>query len=258
MKMKLIVILMSSACSFSIFAADIHQGEQALSHASRMSSAAESRVNAAASSYGSGSPSSWSDASESAAREQTNANAQMRGAISTLANATATQRGPIASPQVQHPQATPTINAPQAVPHKTPSYSVPTKVAQLTPQIAPTKQPQITGATYRSYVTQLQVATINVAASSLKPNTPVNVTVNGVTHTVPASTLAPSTQVSVPHVPAFVNVTNSNTHDKAAQHSGHTNHNRGSDNAHSHAFGGHGYGADNSRSEGFGGHSHFH
>lgn len=136
---------------------------------------------------------------------------------------------------------------PQATPHKTPSYSVPTPTAQLTPQIAPneqltpsysvptvkqqltpqavpTKQPQITGASYRAYINQLEQAqTINVAVSSLKPSTLVNVTVNGITKTTTAGVIAavnPSVQVAVPHVPAFqVNTGKGSKNDKASSHS---------------------------------------
>ncbi len=45
--------------------------------------------------------------------------------------------------------------------------------------------------------------TINVAASTLTPSTPVSVTVNGVTQTVAASTLAPSVQVTVPQTVSY-------------------------------------------------------
>ncbi|NWA64118.1 hypothetical protein HX773_24790 [Pantoea sp. B9002] len=63
-------------------------------------------------------------------------------------------------------------------------------------------------------------ATINVAASSLKPSTPISVTVNGVTKTVAASTLAPSTQVAVPHIPAFErNPGKGSSNDQGASHS---------------------------------------
>lgn len=45
--------------------------------------------------------------------------------------------------------------------------------------------------------------TINVAASTLTPSTPVSVTVNGVIQTVAASTLAPSVQVAVPQTVSY-------------------------------------------------------
>jgi len=133
----------------------------------------------------------------------------------------------------------------------------------------PTGKP-VTGGMPSSVQTQMQgiqasltaakyaAATINVAASSLQPTTQVNVTLAGVTKTLPASVLAPDVQVAVPHIPALIHEGRGNgvSHDKATGRV--SGDNRGSDNAHSHAFGGHGYGADNSRSEGFGGHSHFH
>lgn len=247
-KIKIIVMMMAAVCSFSSMAETVAQGEEAVSHAGRMMDAANARVDAAASSYGTGTPDSWANASDSAAREQANAHAQMNGAISTLASSVAIQAGPMATPQ-KTPQATPTINTPQAVPtlQRTPSYSVPTPTAQLTPQIAPTKQltpsysvptvkqqltpqdlptkqPQITGASYRAYINQLEQAqTINVAVSSLKPSTLVNVTVNGITKTTTAGVIAavnPSVQVAVPHVPAFqVNTGKGSKNDKASSHS---------------------------------------
>jgi hypothetical protein len=61
---------------------------------------------------------------------------------------------------------------------------------------------------------------INVSISSLKPSTPISVTVNGVTKTVAASTLAPSTQVAVPHIPAFErNPGKGSSNDQGASHS---------------------------------------
>ncbi|MBP2156689.1 hypothetical protein [Erwinia rhapontici] len=279
MKVTLIVVAVM-AVGGVVHAADVAQAEEAVSHAERGYSTAQGSYRNAALYSGSG----VNGSHEESAMKQAATNRAQAYADLNAAKVQASRPAPTATPSVSPTatlQATPIIHAPQAVPQKTPSHSVPNKVAQLTPQIAPTKQltpsysvtpvkaqltpqiapskkPQITGATYRSYVSQLQVATINVAASSLKPTTPVNVTVNGVTQTVAASILAPSTQVAVPHIPAFIHETTGNAHDQTSQRSGRNNDNRGNDNAHSHAFGGHGYGADNSRSEGFGGHSHFH
>lgn len=121
-----------------------------------------------------------------------------------------------------------------------------------------TVQTQMQGIQATLTTTKYAAATINVAASSLQPTTQVNVTLAGVTKTVPASVLPPDVQVAIPHIPALIHESRGNgvSHDKATGRV--SGDNRGSDNAHSHAFGGHGYGADNSRSEGFGGHSHFH
>ncbi|EDL8063749.1 hypothetical protein CTA21_16485 [Salmonella enterica] len=102
--------------------------------------------------------------------------------------------------------------------------------------------------------TPSQTGSINVSASSLAPSTPVSV--DGKVTT--AGALAPETQVAVPHSPALIASHNGGNHDRARSESRSGSNGRGSDNAHSHAFGGHGYGHDNSRSEGFGGHSHFH
>lgn len=78
----------------------------------------------------------------------------------------------------------------------------------------------VSGTSYRSYVNQLQQsATINVAASSLKPDAKVNVTVSGITSTVTASSLAPTTQVSIQHVPAFErNPGKGSSNDQGASH----------------------------------------
>ena len=112
-------------------------------------------------------------------------------------------------------------------------------------------------------VNNVASGSINVAASSLHPDTPVSVSFNGITQTTTAGELAaqnPTIQVAVPHVQAIINSPIvKGGQDRNGKHSGTMGHDgRGQDNAHSHAFGGHGYGADNSRSEGFGGHSHFH
>lgn len=106
-----------------------------------------------------------------------------------------------------------------------------------------------------------QVDSINVSVNSLKPDTQVNVTVEGKTFTTTAGAIAkvdPQAQISVPHMPVLVRTQyNGANHGNNGARKGESN-GRGADNAHSHAFGGHGYGHDNSRSEGFGGHSHFH
>lgn len=167
---------------------------------------------------------------------------------------------------------------PNAVP--TPiSQSIPTvqAVPQAMPQAVPNKVPQITGASYRAAVTAMQVAqmrqfaavptkptnsVINVAVSTVAPNTTVTATIDGkpVTTTAGAiAAVAPTTQITMPIDSVF----SAPARKGGADHNGHNGGNvghdsRGSDNAHSHAFGGHGYGHDNSKSEGFGGHSHFH
>lgn len=75
-------------------------------------------------------------------------------------------------------------------------------------QSALAASPAVNAASYRLGIEQQQqksmgVASINVAVSSLQPKTPISVTVNGITKIVAASTLAPTTQVAVPHIPAF-------------------------------------------------------
>lgn len=83
-------------------------------------------------------------------------------------------------------------------------------------------------------------ATINVAANSLKPDTRVQVTdQTGHKSVVKASTLTPSTQVSVPFHSAFQHVgKGGNSHEKSTSHVDHGT-GTGADNAHDHAFGGH-------------------
>ncbi|MBA8863366.1 hypothetical protein FHW11_000452 [Pantoea agglomerans] len=253
--------IVSAILPASAFAATVAQGQEAVSHAGRMMDAANSRMQSAhdaAVAMGGqlGSDGTYAGGMESgrqtmnqAATQRANAQAQMNGAISTLANAVATQAGPMATPSVNPNavlQATPTIHAPQAVPTKTPTYSVPTvQIKQLTPQRTPSKQPQITGASYRAYVNQLQAEnpaqSINVAASSLKPSTPVNVTVNGVTQTTTAGAIAavnPAEQIAVPHVAAFqrtaVKGGSSNDHSHSSHVQGDNN---GGSNSHANAMG---------------------
>lgn len=83
-------------------------------------------------------------------------------------------------------------------------------------------------------------ATINVSANSLKPDTKVQITdATGHKSVVKASTLTPSTQVSIPFHSAFQHaVKGGNSHDAAASHADHGT-GTGADNAHDHAFGGH-------------------
>lgn len=83
-------------------------------------------------------------------------------------------------------------------------------------------------------------ATINVAANSLKPDTNVQVTdTAGHKSVVKASTLTPSTQVSIPFHSAFQHaVKGGKSHDTASSHVEHGT-GAGADNEHDHAFGGH-------------------
>lgn len=79
-------------------------------------------------------------------------------------------------------------------------------------------------------------ASINVSAASLKPSTPVSVTENGVTSITTAGAIAakaPETQISVPHVPAFVRQQHTgHSHDKGSHNQGAIGHQgRGSENA---------------------------
>lgn len=83
-------------------------------------------------------------------------------------------------------------------------------------------------------------ATINVAANTLKPDTQVQITdTAGHKSVVKASTLTPSTQVSIPFHSAFQHAkkggNNRNTASSQSEHGTGT----GADNAHDHAFGGH-------------------
>lgn len=78
------------------------------------------------------------------------------------------------------------------------------------------------------------VSSINVSVSSLKPNTPVSVTVNGVTSVTTAGVIAgidPTVQISVPHVPAIIKHAGNGGKSKGSHGSMHG----GSDNAHDHA-----------------------
>lgn len=83
-------------------------------------------------------------------------------------------------------------------------------------------------------------ATINVAANSLKPDTNVQVTdTAGHKSVVKASTLTPSTQVSIPFHSAFQHtVKGGKSHETASSHVEHGT-GAGADNEHDHAFGGH-------------------
>lgn len=125
------------------------------------------------------------------------------------------------------------------------------------------KTPSITGASYRAAVTALQsqaitstpkqtkapsvsptqpMSTINVSITSLKPSTPVQATVNGVTSVTTAGELAkldPSIQVAVPHVPAIIQHTGGNHAEKGSHSSMHGGSGAGGDNAHDHATGSH-------------------
>lgn len=59
---------------------------------------------------------------------------------------------------------------------------------------------------YSGTSTRPGYGSINVAVSSLRPNTPINVSVNGVVHTTTAAELTkvdPNTQIAVAHVAAF-------------------------------------------------------
>jgi len=83
--------------------------------------------------------------------------------------------------------------------------------------------------------------TINVAAGSLKPDTPVSVTINGQTAITTASALAPALQIAVPYVSAFQRtVAKGGIAGKSEHTHAHSGDNNGSSNAHSNAFGGHG------------------
>ena len=84
-------------------------------------------------------------------------------------------------------------------------------------------------------------ATINVAANTLKPDTRILVTdrTTGRKSVVKASTLTPSTQISVPFHDVFQHsVKGGNSHENAVSHGDHGT-GTGADNAHDHAFGGH-------------------
>jgi hypothetical protein len=173
-------------------------------------------------------------------------------------------------PSLQQPPKTP-AKVPQAIPTSVPQVkqNVPPLPNSLRTQLTP----QITGTSYRAAVVALQQKTtgpavpksnntINVAVSTLKPNTPVSVHVNG--HVIKTTAgevtkVNPQTQVAVSFRSAFsLGTPQGNVHDDGKNNGVIGHDGRGSENAHSHAFGGHGYGANNTRSEGFGGASHFH
>lgn len=111
----------------------------------------------------------------------------------------------------------------------TATYSEPARVISYS---GPSTRPN-TGATITG-------ATINVAANTLKPDAQVQITdTAGHKSVVKASTLTPSTQVSIPFHSAFQHVkkggNNRNTASSQSEHGTGT----GADNAHDHAFGGH-------------------
>ena len=100
-------------------------------------------------------------------------------------------------------------------------------------------------------------STINVDASQLAANTPVQVG-DVITTAGAIAATSPTAQISVPMESVFSTPSrsNHNNRERSVDHQEHQG--RGADNEHSHAFGGHGYGHDNSKSEGFGGHAQFH
>jgi hypothetical protein len=208
MKMKTTIKLITiviAAVSFNA-AADQAQAQEAVSHASRMLSAAEARVNDAQKAYNDAAYQQGSGVNGSAAEVNLNraasdraaAQAQMNGAISTLANAVAT--GPVQGP---------VVNA----------------------------------TSYRLGITQRQqkaISSINVAASSLNPSTQITATINGVTQTTTAGDLAPTTQVAIPHIAAFEREgLKGGVNGKASHNVSHgSSDNNGQANAHASAFGG--------------------
>ncbi len=162
------------------------------------------------------------------------------------------QAVPQTTPQIQ--QQTPVAqlqpSVPQAVPQTTPQIQQHTPIAQLqplVPQAVPQSVPQRTPTRINVYMTVLQktpvapvavnqrMPTINVAASTLNPSTQVSVTINGVTQVTTAAQLAatiPGVQVAVPYVSAFQISHTGNRHDKAGHNKSSIGHQgRGAENA---------------------------
>ncbi|WP_312759660.1 hypothetical protein [Pantoea brenneri] len=98
--------------------------------------------------------------------------------------------------------------------------------------------------------TAVAPASINVSAATLHPDTPVSVSINGVTHATTAGALAaidPAIQVSVPHIAAFQRTTIKGGRDNHSQGGSHVQgDNNGNSNAHAHAMGARGQGGQRS------------
>lgn len=157
---------------------------------------------------------------------------------------------------------TPTPNAPKMVAAPTAPLSS-TTVANTTSPAA--LQAALTAAKMASSAAPVGSApatapansNMNLAASQVAPNTPVQV--GNVSTTAGAiAAIDPNAQISMPINSVFSAAPRSNHNDRSNGSRSEGHNGRGAENAHSSAFGGHGYGHDNSKSEGFGGHSHFH
>lgn len=245
MRKSIIAIVVAVASLSSVAHADMSQAQQAVSHASRMQSAAEARVSDARANAGMGgmpghlSGKAGMDADRSnmnnAARERADAYAQSRAADSQMQAAIAEQGNALAKANVQ----------------RTRQQVVAGGVSYVNAQIAAQNEQKaaaynVTGESYRLAETQRQqktmgVATssINVSAGSLPGDTQVT---DSTGKTVAASTLTPSVQVAVPHIAAIISQPEvKGGHDNGHDHSSHSyNDNNGGSNAHSSAMGGRG------------------
>ncbi|MEN4602741.1 hypothetical protein ABEG90_09030 [Pantoea agglomerans] len=127
------------------------------------------------------------------------------------------------------------------------------------PTGSPVAQGPVVNATaYRAGITQLQQkaigvaptatistavapASINVSAATLHPDTPVSVSINGVTQATTAGALAaidPSIQIAVPHIAAFQRPAVKGGSNNAHSHSSHVQgDNNGGSNSHANAMG---------------------
>jgi len=194
------VVVTSSSLSALADTAAISRGQEAVSHASRMQSAADARVAAAYAGrfthQGSGLKGVEAmqvdrDAMSQAATARANANAQMAGARNQLASAVA------GGYNLPH-QVNVRKNSDMAV-----------ALADARQADADRQAKQVSATSYRlgeMQRQQMMVGSINVSAASLPGKTPVSLTVNGVSTTTTAAELAavtPSLQVAVPHIAAF-------------------------------------------------------
>jgi hypothetical protein len=192
------VALFISMAAFNLNAMDFSQAQEGVSHSSRMASAAQARINDAQSrAYESGTLHDSNDAQmmNSASEARANAIAEERGYAAALANAVNTQSQQDAN------------------------YGIKGN-ANLTNQVKGMQQAvSYSGVSPR----QGYGATINVAVSSLKPDTKVSVTVNGVTKVTTAAAITavnPEAQIAVSHVSAFqANPGKGSKNDQGSSHS---------------------------------------
>lgn len=199
MKISMIALIVCVVSSVPVYASSIQQGQEAVSHAERMLSAADSRVQAAADAYGTGSVEGWANASESAGRERTDAQAQLKGSIEQLANA---------------------ISTPPVNPSSISGTSYRLGINQL----------------QQKSVSNINVAVSSLPANTLVSST-INGITHRTTAGVIAA-LDPQIQVAVPHIPAFQRNHTGNSGGLSHGGSVHgSTDNNGNQNEHDHAVG---------------------